>query len=160
MFHPFSRCDPTPRTSPPSLVVACGASIASRCQAPPIGAGGMVGAEVRNFPRPCRQLYGTAFSGSRQRAQSSKLAPALGGRCSLELWGFSRASGWLGGPGKRSRASGTASSGHPTRPLASHVLAAQGVCVFEVHLSPRSPLLFSAGGAGRGCRSAVGRPTN
>ena len=86
----------------------------------------MVGVEVRILPRPCRQLCGTAFCGSRQCAQSSKPAPVVIGRCWLELWGFSRPSG-AGAHGKRTIASGNASSCHPPRPAACHVLASQRV---------------------------------
>ena len=84
--------------------------------------------------------------------------PGPAGRCWQELWGFSRASGWLGGPGKRTFAPSDVSSGHPTRPLASHVLAMQGIADFCLSLqSPPfeplpigTPLLWPVGRAGGG----------
>jgi hypothetical protein len=77
----------------------------------PIGAGGMVSAEVRSLPRPCRQLLGTALHGNLPRARSSKLASRPAGRCSLELWGFTRRAEWPVKP--RSSADVGGSSGRP-----------------------------------------------
>ena len=133
VFHLFCRCSPMLRISLLSWVVASGASIASRCQAPPTGAGGMVGVEVRSLPRPCRQLCGTAFSGSRQLAQSSKPAFVPGGRCWLELWGFLRPSR-VGQVRCVTRLSRRKLGPPPPRPLAGHVLALHGGVGFSFHI--------------------------
>ena len=69
-----------------------------------------------------------AFGVQRARNSMPVLRPV--GRCWQELWGFSRVSGELGGPGKCSFAPGKASSGPPPRSLARHVLAELEHCEF------------------------------
>ena len=89
-------CSPMRAMHVHSLAGTSGASNVLKFHVPPIGAGGMVVAEVCDLPRPCHRLWGIACLGSLQRAQNSRLAPGPAGRCWQELWGFSRASGSVG----------------------------------------------------------------
>ena len=54
----------------------------------------------------------------------------------LEPRGFTRVSGELGGPGKRSLAPGKASSGPPPRPFACRAVAVRRECGFHLAVSP------------------------